>query len=117
MTRFPTKTSGALKRHGMKSMLKDEWTIIDAQGREAGKITEDSMVKALVRRTHDLVAAVMPQTYEATWGGTLVANYRQNFNPFVRKITIDFTADEDNLLDPRLGLAAAILLCAIEGKQ
>ena len=108
---------GALKRHGVKSFLKDEWTIIDAHGREAGKITEDSMVKALIRRAHDVAAAVIPQKYEATWDGTLVAEYRQNFNPFVKKITIDFTPDEDNLLDPRLGLAAAVLLSAIEGKQ
>ena len=108
---------GALKRHGMKSMLKDEWTLIDANGREAGKITEDSMLKALIRRANDAAAAILPQTYEATWDGTLVATYKQNFNPFVKKITIDFTADEDNLLDPRLGLAAAVLLCAIEGRQ
>jgi uncharacterized protein YxjI len=33
------------------------------------------------------------------------------------KNIIDFSMDMNNLLDRRLGIAAAILLCAIEGKQ
>lgn len=111
------ETVGALKRKGLKSMLKDEWLILDAQGQEAGMISEDSMLKAVVRRTIEAASAFMPQAYHATWNGQPVAVFKQNFNPFVRKIAIDFTPDTGNLLDPRLGLAAAVLLCAVEGKQ
>ncbi|MEM7625962.1 MAG: hypothetical protein AAF333_10055 [Planctomycetota bacterium] len=108
---------GALKRHGVKSMFKDEWTIYDNQGTEAGKIIEDSTLKAVVRRFIEAASVFMPQAYHATWHGQPVATFKQNFNPFVQKIAIDFSEDTGNLLDPRLGLAAAILLCAIEGKQ
>lgn len=111
------ETVGALKRKGLKSMLKDEWLFLDAQGQEAGKIEEDSMLKAVVRRTIEAASAFMPQAYHATWGGQPVATFKQNFNPFVQKIVIDFSQDSENLLDPRLGLAAAVLLCAVEGKQ
>jgi len=111
------ETVGALKRKGLKSMLKDEWLFLDAQGQEVGKITEDSMLKALVRRTTELASVLMPQAYHAEWQGQPVATFKQNLNPFVKKISIDFTPDTNNLLDPRLGLAAAVLLCAIEGKQ
>ncbi len=105
---------GALKRKGMKSILKDEWTILDANEREIGLIQEDSMMLALVRR---FLTALVPQSYDGTIRGQKVCHYKQNFNPFVTKITLDFSMDMNNLLDRRLGIAAAILLCAIEGKQ
>ncbi|MEM9915595.1 MAG: hypothetical protein AAF911_11590 [Planctomycetota bacterium] len=111
------ETVGALKRKGFKSMLKDEWLFLNEHGQEVGKIEEDSMLKAVVRRTIEAASTFMPQAYTATWNGQLVATFKQNFNPFIQKINLDFTPDTQNLLDPRLGLAAAVLLCAIEGRQ
>jgi hypothetical protein len=35
----------------------------------------------------------------------------------VKKIAIDFRHDTGGRLDRRLGLAAAVLMCAIEGRQ
>ena len=111
------ETLGALRRKGLKSIFKDEWLFIDARGNEVGKIKEDSAIKAMLRRANNLVASFMPQAYHADWGGHPVATYKQNMNPFVKKIAIDFSEDTGNRLDPRLGIAAAILLCAVEGKQ
>ncbi len=111
------ETVGALRRKGLKSMLRDEWLILDANGAEIGKIVEDSQFKALVRRFIEAASVFMPQKFHAEMGGQTIATYQQNFNPFVQKIMIDFTPDTANQLDARLGLAAAILLCAIEGKQ
>ena len=111
------ETVGALRRKGLKSMFRDEWLILDANGAEIGKILEDSKIKALVRRFIDAASFLMPQKFHAEMGGQTVATFQQNFNPFVRKIAIDFTQDTSNKLDPRLGLAASVLLCAIEGKQ
>lgn len=111
------ETLGALRRKGLKSMIRDEWLILDAQGQEVGKIAEDSQLLALVRRFIDFASMCIPQKYNAEIGGTPVATYKQNFNPFVQKIMIDFSVDKGNRLDPRLGLAAAVLLCAIEGRQ
>jgi hypothetical protein len=48
---------------------------------------------------------------------TTIPAFKQNFNPFVTKIIADFSEDPRGMLDRRLGLAAGILLCAIEGKQ
>jgi hypothetical protein len=108
---------GALQRKGLKSMLKDEWMILDARDREIGLIEEDSMIKAIVRRFVDLAANFMPQKYHATVGGQMVCTFQQNFNPFVQKLAIDFSYDQNKTFDRRLGLAAAILLLAIEGRQ
>ena len=111
------ETVGALRRKGIKSMFRDEWLVLDANGSEIGKIVEDSTVKALVRRFIEAASFLMPQKFHAEIAGRTVATYQQNFNPFVQKIMIDFSPDAENKYDPRLGLAAAVLLCAIEGKQ
>lgn len=105
---------GSLRRKGMKSIVKDEWVIMDASEREVGLIKEDSAFKAFLRR---FLTNLIPQKFHVDIGGKPVALFRQDLNPFVGKLTLDFTADRDRLLDRRLGLAAAILLVAIEGQQ
>lgn len=111
------QTVGALRRKGIKSMFRDEWLILDAGGKEVGVIKEDSGLKAFIRRFIEAASVLMPQRFHAEVGGRTVATYQQNFNPFVQRIAIDFSADTGNTFDARLGLAAAVLLCAIEGKQ
>ncbi|MNI80448.1 hypothetical protein D3C73_1369810 [compost metagenome] len=68
---------------------------------------------ALLRR----VISFIPQKYNIEHGGRVIPAFRQNFNPFVTKIIADFSEDRTGQLDRRMGLAAGILLCAIEGKQ
>ncbi|MFW6061070.1 MAG: hypothetical protein ACODAQ_12890 [Phycisphaeraceae bacterium] len=109
---------GTLKRSGLSStFVRDHWTILDPEGNEVGQIQEDSTVKALLRRFVDAAAFLMPQAFHMDLDGQLVCNCKQNFNPFVQKLEVDFTPDTDARLDRRLGLAAAILLLAIEGRQ
>lgn len=105
---------GALKRKGMKSIIKDEWIIMDAENKEIGLIQEDSVLLALIRR---FLLNIIPQEYHGVVNGKKVCLFKQNFNPFVMKINLDYSMDVNGLLDRRLGIAAAILLCAIEGKQ
>lgn len=104
---------GALRRKGLKSILKDEWTILDRHDQEIGKIKEDSTAMAILRR----FISIIPQKYNIEMNDTTIPTYKQNFNPFVTKIIADFSEDPKGMLDRRLGLAAGILLCAIEGKQ
>jgi hypothetical protein len=115
----PTRQKlGALKRRGWKSLVRDEWVIMDAGDREIGSVTEDSAALALVRRTIDAAGTLLPQKFHAELEGAgLVARFKQNFNPFVRKLAVDFSPDTEGRFDRRMGLAAAILLAAIEGRQ
>jgi uncharacterized protein YxjI len=105
---------GVLKRKGLKSILIDEWIIMDADDNEIGFIKEDSLALALIRR---FIMSLIPQNFTGEINGVQVCSFKQNFNPFVSKITLDFSPDKNGALDRRLGIAAAILLCAIEGKQ
>lgn len=106
---------GGFRRKGMKSIVSDEWTLLDAAEREIGSIREDNLALALLRRL--VAGAWLPQTYHGTMGDRPVCNFHRNFNPFVSKVTLDFRPDASRLLDRRLGIAAGILLLAIEGKQ
>jgi uncharacterized protein YxjI len=105
---------GAIQRKGMRSLLRDEWILRDAADQEIGLVREDSMGLALLRR---FLTNLVPQRFDIQVMGQRVATVRQNFNPFVLKLTVDFTADPTGLLDRRLGLAAVLLLCAVEGRQ
>ncbi len=108
------KKIGALRRKGIKSWLKDEWVVMDAFDNDIGFIKEDSMWLALIRR---FLTNLIPQTYYVDIGGIRVAVFKQRFNPFVPKMDIDFSLDTGHLLDRRLGIAAVVLLGAIEGRQ
>ena len=106
---------GSLKRKGLKSMLRDEWVILDSSGQEVGIIQEDSVALALLRRL--MVGWLLPQRYYGTIGNNSVSVFTRNFNPFISKISLDFSMDTQGQLDRRLRIAAVIMLLAIDGKQ
>ncbi|MFD2334120.1 hypothetical protein ACFSR7_33135 [Cohnella sp. GCM10020058] len=106
---------GSFRRKGVKStLLKDEWAILDPSEREIGLIKEDSAIFALLRR---YLTNLIPQKFHVEMDGVPIALFKQDFNPFVGKLKLDFSHDTDNRLDRRLGLAAAVLLIVIEGQQ
>jgi uncharacterized protein YxjI len=105
---------GALKRKGIRSLLRDEWEILDPQGMLVGRVEEDSAVLALIRR---LVTNLLPQSYSFFIHDRKVGEFRQHFNFFVYHATMELSADPQQMLDRRLAVSAGILLMAIEGKQ
>lgn len=108
---------GALKRKGLKSLVRDEWEIWDTRDQPIGKIQEESGALAILRRVVDLVSLIAPQKFVFSLNNVIVGHMRQNFNPFVMKLTADFSPDPMGYMDRRLAMAAATLLCVIEGKQ
>jgi uncharacterized protein YxjI len=107
--------AGALRRKGWRSLLRDEWEILDANDQPIGKLFEDSMGRALIRRF--LLGTLLPQNYDITIGTERAADLKQRFNLFAYRLYLDFSMDTGRRLDRRLGIAAGILLAAIEGKQ
>ena len=105
---------GTLRRKGLKSLLRDEWEVLNPAGQIIGSLFEDSMGLALVRR---LLVSLIPQNYDISIGQSVVADLKQRFNPFRYELDLDFSMDTANQLDRRLGIAAGILLAAVEGKQ
>mgnify|MGYP000156124326 CR=1 FL=1 len=107
---------GAFRRKGMKSLLKDEWIILDTNDREIGLIKEDNMLFALIRRVLPF-PNLIPQSYDVEINGRRISTFKQDFNPFVMKLNLDFSLDSTMSFDRRMGIAAGILLCTIEGHQ
>lgn len=105
---------GAMRRKGLASMFRDEWEVLDVNDNVLGKLFEDSMGLALVRR---FLTNLVPQNYDMLFGETRVGDYKQNFNPFTYELNIDFSMDTAHQVDRRLGIAAGILLAAVEGRQ
>ncbi|RIK31415.1 MAG: hypothetical protein DCC56_04315 [Anaerolineae bacterium] len=106
---------GALRRKGLRSILRDEWEVLDENDNVKGLLFEDSMGLALLRRL--VLGSWLPQNYDITFGTTRVADLKQNFNLFRYELNLDFSMDIARTLDRRLGIAAGILLAAVEGKQ
>lgn len=106
---------GVLRRKGLRSILRDEWEVLDAGDNLIGMLFEDSMLLALLRRL--VAGTLLPQNYDITVGSERVADLKQRFNFFAYQLDIDFSMDLSRKLDRRVGIAAGILLAAIEGKQ
>jgi hypothetical protein len=105
---------GALKRRAWKSLVRKEWTILDVNDQEIGKIQEDSAFLATIRR---YIINIIPQSYSFEIQGRLAGTARQNWNLFAPKMEVDFSMDPGRTLDRRLAAAAIVLLMAIEGRQ
>jgi uncharacterized protein YxjI len=105
---------GTLRRKGWSSMLRDEWQVLDANDNQVGVLFEDSIGLALLRRF--LLGSLLPQNYDIAFGEQRVADLKQRFNLFRYELDIDMSMSIGQL-DPRMGIAAGILLAAVEGKQ
>ena len=105
---------GAMRRKGLKSILRDEWEVLDVNDNVRGVLVEDSMGLALLRR---FLTNLVPQNYDMLFGETRLGDFKQNFNPFTYELNIDFSMDTAGQVDRRLGIAAGILLAAVEGRQ
>ena len=106
---------GTLRRKGWSSILRDEWEVLDANDNQVGVLFEDSMGLAMLRRF--LLGSWLPQNYDLTIGEQRVADLKQNFNLFRYELNVDMSMNIGKLLDPRMGIAAGILLAAVEGRQ
>lgn len=104
---------GAIRRKGLKSILKDEWTYLTPEGQEIGKLTEKSMSGAVLSRLVNLV----PQNYVVVAAdGREVAEIKQHFNPVVLKYEMRIV-DPGSSIDPRILISSGILLAGIERRQ
>ena len=102
------------KREGLKSLFKDSWKVMDSSGNQIGTLGEDSGILALVRRFVPFASLLIPQEFVlSTATGSIV--FTQKMNPFIHKMFV--TNIQSSGLDPRIVLAATMLLIAIEGRQ
>jgi hypothetical protein len=112
-SQYSTKI-GCLRRKGFRSLVQNEWEVIDEQGNSSGILKADSLTKALLHRM--LMDTYLPQNYNLIIGNERVADYKQRFSPFCYELDIDLQMDYHHRMDHRLLIAAAVLLAIIEGQ-
>jgi hypothetical protein len=93
--------------------IKDAWVITDAGGNIIGKVLGKTSGRFGARAAS---GAEPPQRMDVTFGGALVGELRQKVNVVGYELLIDFRADVAQLLDRRLGIAAAIFTALQQGK-
>jgi uncharacterized protein YxjI len=104
---------GSLKRKALKSVLRDEWIIFDANGMQIGIVAEANLGLALLTR----LIGLLPQSFVITArDGTTVAEITQQFNPFVLKNRMTILTPQPDI-DRRMIFAAGILLAGIERRR
>lgn len=104
---------GTIKRKGLKSILKDQWTIRGKKSEKTATLIEESTLGAILSRFINLV----PQKYVIKDdSGMELATIRQHFNPFILKYSMSML-DGRNSIDPRLLIAMGIMISSIEGRQ
>jgi hypothetical protein len=59
---------------------------------------------------------LIPQVFHVYINGNVVANYRNNYNPFTSRVAVTLVQDNP-AYTAEFAIAMGILLCAIEGKQ
>lgn len=102
---------GAVKRD-WKSFFKHHWELLDASGSVVARVVEDSVPMALARR-HLTTLIPFHYNFEDRSGAT-VGSIDEKFS-LRDNYRIDLSADSQTLVDRRLGVAAAVLIDAIEG--
>ncbi|MHC1785170.1 MAG: hypothetical protein AB9891_20880 [Anaerolineaceae bacterium] len=106
---------GTLRRKGLRSIIRDEWEVLNPAGEIIGILQEDNQTLALLRRL--VAGSLIPQDYDLTNNGRRLVDIKQRFNLFRYELDIDFLDTPTLNFDRRLGIAAGILLAAIEGRQ
>jgi hypothetical protein len=87
---------------------------LDSNGTQVAVVKEDSGMLALVRR---FLFNLIPQTFVLSNENGDLGKMKQRFNPFINVYDVDLRPTENKEFNPRLGIAAAVLLLAIEGRQ
>jgi len=103
---------GVVKRKALKSLIRDEWVFLSPDGRETGKLIETSLLGATLSRLTNL----FPQSYAILSDGQEIVQVKQHFNPFILRYSMQINVPQPGI-DPRLLIAAGILLAGVERRQ
>ena len=98
----------------LAEFIKDAWVIVDAEDKPVAKVAERSTGQSIAR---ELLSHDLPQQLDIKVGETLVAELRQKVKLAGYELEIDFSMDTANLLDHRLGIAAAVHVALHQGRE
>ena len=98
---------GILKRKGLKSMVKDEWIIMDRNRNEVGLIKERGGASWFIRR---FLFSALPYKYDILLQGQPVGTVVEKFQIIGDTYYLDLNQDPNQRLDRRLAMAAGLMM-------
>ena len=101
---------GTLKRRGWKSIIRDNWDILDEHDQPVGALEEQG--NALLRRFIPLLTS----KHHIVLGAAEVSTVRQVFRLFVKEFTLDLSMGK-GLIDPRFAVACALMAVMAESQR
>lgn len=101
---------GFWQRKGGKSMIRSEWSLLDANKNQYGKILEASGLMAILCR---FIQAI-PKKYTIEVSGQPVGTLTQKFQLIGDTWTMDMQGDPQKTVDRRMVVSGAILMDAME---
>lgn len=108
---------GIWKRKGLQSLFKDGWEMCrpDDENMLMGRLEEDSLGMALLRRHFDKISGILfPQSYRVLASdGRLLATFKRGRNPFIPKLFVTSLEGCEGDMD-KLVAAIAILMNSVE---
>ncbi|MEF8873990.1 MAG: hypothetical protein V5A88_04880 [Candidatus Thermoplasmatota archaeon] len=107
------ETIGYLKRNGFKSIVRDEWTILDSEKNNIGSAKSDYLLKDLIRMRY---LKFIPYRYQLYQGEKKIGIYKQRLTLLKNSYKLQIKYNLDQKLDKRLLISLAICLDAVEEK-
>ncbi|MFP4608459.1 MAG: hypothetical protein ACLFNY_02635 [Candidatus Aenigmatarchaeota archaeon] len=102
---------GYLRRKGFRSLVRDEWSVLDPEKETIGSARSDYLLKDIARMKY---LKKIPYRYELYHGGKKIGVYKQRLT--LLRNSYKMQIKEDGGLDRRLLLSLAICLDAVEEK-
>jgi uncharacterized protein YxjI len=102
---------GTIRNKGLKSIIRDEWELLDASDQVVGMMQEDGA--ALLRRFFPILTG----KWHVELSGQPVAHVRQNFKFFAKEFELDLSSGQGRI-DTRFAIACALFaLFAEAGRE
>ena len=102
---------GTIRHKGLKSIIRDEWELLDAGDQVVGMMQEDGA--ALLRRFFPILTG----KWHVELGGSSVAKVTQAFKFFAKEFHLDMSEGQGRI-DPRVCIACALFaLFAEAGRE
>jgi hypothetical protein len=107
---------GILKRQGFKSMIQDEWSILNYNRQEVGHIKEDSTGMAIARRFVPY-GGWIPNASFINYQGRDIGVIKEKIRVIGNEYYIHLVPGTQNVLDRRLALACVLLMAMFETRK
>jgi len=105
---------GILQRKGLKSMIKDEWIIMNRNRQEIGLIKERGGFMWFMRR---FIFKWLPYKYDLIIAGQPTGEVVQKFKIIGSTFILDVTKDPNLTMDRRLGMACCLMMSIEERRK